>query len=660
MNSYYSNLVGKFLDEPTNTIIGALTTGASKAGFYQQQHTQTDAWQLEINQLKQTLAQIPESEHWYILLEYSIPRRAKRVDTIILTNNLIFVIEFKVGSKSFLQSDIAQAEDYALDLRDFHLQSRINPLIPILVSTDKAEIDIKRKFYADEFQVKQTVLTNSRFLGQEILYAIKTYGDPFLPTIDYLDWENSDYKPTPTIIEAAQVLYAGKSVEEISRSHAGVENLTTTTKAVINAVNSAKTNSSKLICFITGVPGAGKTLAGLNIVHNDALHESDLGVFLSGNGPLVKVLSEALARDSSSRSNMNKKEARRKVSTFIQNVHHFFSSYFDNEKIPIDRVVIFDEAQRAWDAEQSRRKFGRDFSEPEMMLQIMDRHSDWAVIVALIGGGQEINSGEAGLSEWGRTLQEKFPHWKIQISPQLITGHHSTAGSTLFDSIPSNIEIIEDDALHLSVSLRAFRAERLSDFVTHLLDIDKSTCREIIDNDLQDYPILFTRDLNVAKQWLKSKQRGSRRIGIIASSGARRIKPYGFNVQQNLDVESWFLNPPDDVRSSYYLEDVATEFGIQGLELDWTCICWGADFRYSNNRWLYRRFRGTKWENVNARQTQEYIKNKYRVLLTRAREGLIIWIPPGDEQDKTRLPKIYESTALYLAECGIQELRSNS
>lgn len=281
---------------------------------------------------------------------------------------------------------------------------------------------------------------------------------------------------------------------------------------------------------------------------------------------------------------------------------------------------------------------------------------DWSVIVALIGGGQEINSGEAGLSEWGKTLAAKFPHWKILISPNLKTGHHSTGGQCLFEHIPSGVKIHENKALHLNVSIRSYRAEQLSNFVAYLLNLDTEKARDVLINYLNDYPVYFTRSLERAKEWLKSKWRGTRRIGLTASSGARRIKPYGYDVSQQIDVANWFLNPSDDVRSSYYLEVIGREYDIQGLELDWICVCWGADMRYTNNSWEFKRFKGTKWQNVNDHQIRQYIVNKYRVLLTRAREGLIIWVPPGDSSDPTRSPEFYDGIAEYLGLCGIQKI----
>jgi DUF2075 family protein len=365
------------------------------------------------------------------------------------------------------------------------------------------------------------------------------------------------------------------------------------------------------------------------------------------------VLSEALARDYAARENVSRREARRRVRTFIQNVHHFLDHYFYSEELPIDRVVVFDEAQRAWDAAQSQRKFNRPFSEPEMMLEIMERHDGWAAVIALVGGGQEINRGEAGLSEWGRVLQQKFPHWRIAISPALLTGDHSTGSQVLFPGGAGSLTVAQDRALHLDVSIRAYRAERLSEFVGYLLDNQPARCRALLQTELSDYPLYTTRDLATAQAWLRTKKIGTRRYGMIASSGARRLKAHGYDVQQKIDVANWFLNPERDVRSSYYLENVATEFDIQGLELDWLIAGWGGDFRYVDGTWDYRQFRGTRWTAVHNELTQAYIKNKYRVLLTRAREGLIIWVPPGDPQDWTRTPAIYDGTAAYLQQCGI-------
>ncbi|AQT68494.1 hypothetical protein STSP2_01659 [Anaerohalosphaera lusitana] len=661
MRAFYSDNVGNFLNTSEDTILGQLSAGYNSARFYQLLSHQIEAWYEQIQILKEVFSGPllnSKAKDWYILLEYSIPRRQKRIDAVVLTRHSVLVLEFKIGAREYQTADKLQVEDYCLDLRDFHAGSSGLTIVPLLVGTKARNSKVPSP--TKDGYVKPVHLSNKDELGDVLLHCAFEYVD-WEVQIDPLAWSSAPYQPTPTIIEAAQALYAGQNVREISRSHAGIENLTATYHAVSKAIESAKKNREKTVCFVTGVPGSGKTLAGLNVVHNRQLHDGDLGVFLSGNGPLVRILREALARDFADRNNVSRADGRREVSTFVQNVHDFLGAYFENKsEAPVDRVVVFDEAQRAWDKEQSIRKFRRHFSEPEMLLEIMDRHKDWAVFVALIGGGQEINSGEAGLAEWGRAIAEKFQNWNIMISPELKEGDHSTGGKMLFKQIPTNLQVQEEERLHLKVSVRSFRAEKTSDFVASLLMNEPSAARGIYDKYLSDFEIGFTRSLDQAKQWLMERKRGWRRIGLTASSGARRIKAYGLEVKNQLDYVCWFLNGPEDVRSSFYLEDVATEFSIQGLELDWTCLCWGADLRYDlSSGWEFRNFRGTKWQHVRNIRRKEYILNKYRVLLTRAREGLVIWVPKGDYNDSTRLPQFYDFTANYLSECGIPELTCN-
>lgn len=569
MKAFYANNAFGFLNTDENAVVGQLSSGYSDARFYKLIATQIEVWGQEVSILRQVLFSLRDEidiDDWHILFEYPIPRRGKRIDVVVLTKTVIMVLEFKIGASQYQSADKMQVEDYCLDLRDFHAESRKRVIVPVLVATEAPDVPFEEPLLEDS--VKPVCLGNRGSLAA-LIENIDACYKSVEPKIDPKRWESSNYKPTPTIIEAAQTLYAGQNVREISRSHAGAENLTRTSDAVFDAIKQAQQNNQKVICFVTGVPGSGKTLAGLNIVHNRKLHDGDLGVFLSGNGPLVKVLSEALARDDAQRNDYTLREARHKVSAFIHNVHKFLDEYFyDEDKIPVDKVVVFDEAQRAWDREQSFRKFKRNFSEPEMILEIMDRHPGWAVFVALVGGGQEINSGEAGLSEWGRNVADKFQHWRVLISPQLKQGHHSTGGQTLFDKVPDNISLEENDDLHLKVSIRSFRAEKTSDFVAALLDGHADLAKTILQSHLCDYDIVFTRSLEAAKEWLRKRQRGSRRIGLTASSGARRIKAYGLEVKNQLDEVNWFLNPPNDVRSSFCLEDVATEFAIQGLELD--------------------------------------------------------------------------------------------
>ncbi|WDF55454.1 DUF2075 domain-containing protein [Mucilaginibacter sp. KACC 22063] len=663
MSAFYINTIKGFIDDSLDFIVGKLTSQSSSAGFYQQKHSQTNSWINEITSLKAILNEVInhniESEKWGILLEYPIARREKRIDIILLAANIILVIEFKSGKHEFTNADKDQLLDYCLDLRDFHYESRDKIIVPFLWASNAKAFD--NKLIISQNLIQEIIYVNSENIHHYLGLAVKTWGIGD-PTFNYLQWNRSDYSPTPTIIEAAQTLYAGKSVAEITRSHSE-ENLTLTNDAVIEAIKTAISKNEKIICFITGVPGAGKTLAGLNIAHHSDFQksESSTATFLSGNGPLIKVLREALARDAFKKHRKIDKSVRKKetdrIISFIENVHQFIDAYFfEKEKVPNNKIVIFDEAQRAWNAEHSMRKFNRNFSEPEMMFEIMNRHNDWSVIVALVGGGQEINTGEAGLPEWGRVLEEKFSDWKAYISPELKIGNHSTGNLTLFESAPTKVEVIENSHLHLTVSIRSYKAEKLSEWVSFLLEGKSEKASEIFKKDLTNYPIVITRHLETAKTWLRNNCKGSRRMGLIASSGARRLRPLGLDVKADLEVEEWFLNSKEDVRSSYYLEIPATEFGIQGLELDWTGLCWDADMRRNESNWDIKSFRGSKWTTVANVEARKYAINKYRVLLTRAREGMIIFIPLGDSNDHTRLPSYYQNTVNYLKACGLEEI----
>lgn len=450
-------------------------------------------------------------------------------------------------------------------------------------------------------------------------------------------------------------LYNGHSVHDISRSDASAINLSKTSDAISSIIKRSKERSCKSICFVTGVPGAGKTLVGLNIATTHIDKNSELySVFLSGNGPLVAILREALARDKVARGKergdkIKKGEALSEVKAFIQNVHHFRDECLsDLERPPIEHVALFDEAQRAWDLKQTvsfmhrkKNNFTFNQSEPVFLISCLDRHPDWAVIVCLVGGGQEINIGEAGIGEWVESLIHSFPDWHIYLSSRLIDSEYG-AGEVL-KKLSSRPNVVHNDDLHLGVSMRSFRAEDVSLFVKQLLDLDIEQARNTFAR-LGKYPIVITRSVEDAKRWLKSKARGSERYGIVVSSQAERLKPHAIDVKSPMDPIHWFLSGKDDVRSSYYLEDVATEFHVQGLELDWVCVTWDADFRYSKNGWEHWSFRGNRWNRIRKDERQVYLKNAYRVLLTRARQGMVIVIPAGNSEDPTRDPKFYDST----------------
>lgn len=668
MAAFYFSSLKDHQETKSNQIIGKISQAYSKHHLDQKQQ-QTQSWADTVEILKEfyrnSASGISDIDTWGILYEYKIPRRAKRIDVTLLSKNLIFVIEIKNHQRSFNSADRTQLEDYCLDLRDFHFESKDRIIIPILLCTDTAGIE--NCYSMNEDYVQETLFANRNNLS-EIIQTISRIFNDRTDNINLTVWNESKYSPTPTIIEAAQTLYSGQSVTEISRSHAGEENLTSTTNAVLQAIKNAQETKSKIICFITGVPGAGKTLAGLNIVHNREFQtgNNDLGVFLSGNSPLVKVLSEALARDFSKRERVNKAEAKRRVKTFIHNVHEFIDEYYqDKTKLPVDRVLIYDEAQRAWTKEHKTKKSQGEIteSEPEILLSIMNRFTDWGVIIALVGGGQEINTGEAGLREWGKSIETKFTDWKVYISPELKKGDHSTGNLTLFETTPSNVEVIDNEFLHLKVAIRSYKAKELSQWVAYVLENKKDKAALIFKEKLKHYPIFITRDLETAKNWLQKKARGTRRTGLVASSGGRRLKAFGYDPFYGLrgdssqdELGAWYLNPPNDVRSSNFLEIIATEYAVQGLEIDWAGIFWDADLRRNQGSWAFKQFKGTKWQNVSDGQRMQFILNKYRVLMTRAREGMVIWIQRGDDADETRLPEFYNETFMYLKSCGITEI----
>ena len=481
-------------------------------------------------------------------------------------------------------------------------------------------------------------------------------------------WETSIYKPTPTIIEAAQALYKGHGVKEISHSDGGAINLSKTSNCINEIINHSKTHSKKSICFVTGVPGAGKTLAGLNIANQRmSIDTNEHAVFLSGNGPLVDVLREALTRDEVQTAKTNgtkitKKHAAIKVNAFIQNIHHFRDDALITNEAPTEKVVVFDEAQRAWTHKQAgsfmkRKKGIEDFnmSEPEFLIGVMNRHKDWCTIICLIGGGQEINTGEAGLEEWVDSLKNKFSDWDIYYSNLIIQNQNYLKNTELQSWVRANA--IQKENLHLAVSVRSFRTEQLSNFVHAILEQETDLAKSIYTNDLAiNYPITVTRDLGKAKKWLRGKSRGNERIGLVASSGGHRLRPLGINIQSGITPPNWFLNNKDDVRSSFFLEEVATEFDIQGLELDWVCVCWDADLFIENDKWNFRKFKGTKWQNINQDIQKKYLLNAYRVLLTRARQGMVIFVPQGEKNDKTRDVTLYDNLFHFLKHIGIQEI----
>ena len=658
LNYYYKDSLELFSQKSTEEIIGAITL----SNEFDSTFFQNKSWQLQIPILKKALNGYQGS----IFFEFSIPRMGKRVDTIIIINNVVFVIEFKVGESKFLQYHVEQVWDYALDLKNFHEPSHNVVMVPVLVATEaKTNSFSEITFTSHDDSLALPVLTGKENLGDVIKSALTFFQEKSVLNGDY--FARGNYSPTPTIIEAAISLYNSHTVEEITRSDATAKNLTETTNAISDIITLARESGKKIICFVTGVPGAGKTLVGLKVATSHLDNQNgNTSVYLSGNGPLVAILQEALARDKISREKLKgnkitKREARQSVKLFIQNIHHYRDEYIVKPEPPYDHVAIFDEAQRAWTKEQTV-KFMKvkknlhdfDFSEPEFLISCLDRHPNWGVVVCLVGGGQEINTGEAGISEWLSAVCHRFPHWDVYISSNLQDSEY--AAMDAIRTLQLKNKVVFNDDLHLAVSMRSFRAENVSLFVKHLLDLDIEAASETLRRFSINYPIVLTRDIKKAKRWLKEKARGSERYGIVVSSQAQRLKPLAIDVRYQIDPVNWFLEGKDDVRSSFFLEDAATEFQVQGLELDWACVTWDGDLRYSDEGWKTFAFKGKKWQNILNPERKKYLINAYRVLLTRARQGMVIVIPEGNPEDHTRNPEYYDTTYEYLKYLGLKIL----
>ncbi|MFI1771083.1 DUF2075 domain-containing protein [Thalassobellus citreus] len=651
--AYYNNTISGFLSEDSNSILGQLSLNHTNRSL---EDLQKNAWVKQIEILKGELKEINGT----IYFEFTIPRMGKRVDNIIIVDDCVFVVEFKVGDDSYGKHAEIQVIDYSLDLRNFHEGSHYIKLIPVLIATnaESSFTDI------DEVIELNQVAKCNKFGIKEIIEKFTQFSNH---KIDIDKWQSSIYKPTPTIVEAAQALYKGHKVKEISRYDSETINLSKTSNFINEIIENSKLNRKKSICFITGVPGAGKTLAGLNLA-NERMNadKNEHAVFLSGNGPLVEVLREALARDlvlisKENGEHITKENAKRRTSAFIQNIHHFRDEYLKHNVEPTEKVVVFDEAQRAWTRKQvssfmKRKKGIEDFamSEPEFLIDVMNRHEDWCTVVCLIGGGQEINTGEAGLEEWVNAFENNYKGWDIYFSNSIVDSSNYIKKQRQKDWLFQNA--ISEPDLHLSVSVRSFRSEKVSAFVHELLDLNIVNTKNLFLEIKKQFPIYLTRDIEVAKNWLRKQRKGSERTGLIASSGSRRLKALGVDVKNEISAPNWFLNSEDDIRSSYFLEDIATEFDIQGLEIDYTCLIWGANFYLNNSDWKYQSFKGSKWMNINQEITKDYLKNTYRVLLTRARQGMVIFIPEGSKLDHTRPSHFYDGTYDYLKEIGIKEI----
>ena len=706
MRYLYSDVFGNFLRKDSESIFGELVDNYHGEII----GTTKEAWKGEIALLKKVL--VPWSnENAQIIFEYNIPRLGKRIDVVLLLQGLIFCLEFKVGQKVALQADVEQVMDYALDLKNFHLFSHNKTIIPILIPTQhqSSTTEFKPSVYDDG--IYNPLITGEEGL-QELIEKVLEHAGVSSQDENTENWLISPYSPTPTIIEAARTLYENHSVEDITRHEADKVSTDQTIDYILNVIENSKNNREKSICFVTGVPGAGKTLVGLDIAvkqtYKDGVKDKENGaVYLSGNGPLVAVLKEALARDNwrkCKEKGERKKlsDSQREVGEFIQVIHNYRDNMLAKIKNPVENgiveidptkavkpdeetgfgevehVAIFDEAQRSWTQKRIADYLKRGgtygnklkvpnfpMSEAEFLIWSLDQREDWATIICLVGGGQEINTGEAGIAEWIEALNNKFKKWKVYISDKLTEPEYAEGQVT--EKLKGNPNVNFSDKLHLAVSLRSFRAETLSNFIHSLLSFNANAADLYQGIKTKKYPILLTRDMDKARQWLREHARGNEHTGILVTKVAARFKPLAVNVLAQGDENAihWFLEDKTDIRSSNYLEDAATEIQVQGLELDYACVLWDADMRCENGVWTYHKFNGKdKWNPENNDENKKYMLNAYRVLLTRARQGLVICVPEGNSnktpegfpEDPTRLPEFYDGTYKYLKSLGLDEI----
>lgn len=706
----------EFLEQERFAILGKLHNN-----YHGDTLTSTDeAWIGEIDILQQVLKPW-RNENAQIIFEYEIPRLGKRIDVVLLLRGIIFCLEFKVGKQDDFQADIEQVMDYALDLKNFHLFSHDRIIVPILVPT-------KHQSYTTVFQpsVYDDDIYNPMISGEahlqmlisNVLVHAGAHDDS--PSID--NWIISPYTPTPTIVEAARTLYENHSVEDITRHEADKVSTDVTINSLLQIIQESKEQQKKSICFVTGVPGAGKTLVGLDVAIKQTYKDGEIdkengAVYLSGNGPLVAVLVEALARDNQKKckargEKKNKSDSEREVREFIQIIHRYRDNMLAKIKNPVENgiveidpekavkqeqtgygevehVAIFDEAQRSWTHKRIANYLKRGgtygnklkvsnfpMSEAEFLIWSLDQREDWAVIICLVGGGQEINDGEAGIGEWIKAVNTKFKHWHVYLSRQLTDPEY--AEGRLYEMLQETPNITYTDSLHLAVSLRSFRAETYSSFVNSLLSFSSDAPKLYEDVKNKKYPVVLTRDIEKARRWLRTMTRGSQQTGVLVSKTASRYQPLALHVIGNEDdAVHWFLEDKTDVRSSNYLEDAVTEIQVQGLELDFACVVWDADVRCDNNQWTYHKLSikstwspnpdwkpNTKWIPENNVENQKYMLNAYRVLLTRARQGLVICVPAGNSnltpegfpEDPTRIPELYNGVYEYLKGIGIEEI----
>ncbi|MCR5348080.1 MAG: DUF2075 domain-containing protein, partial [Bacilli bacterium] len=628
---------------------------------------QRGAWVNQVRILKKCLA----GKKGYIIFEYQILRLNARIDVVLLMDGIIYSLEFKNDKDEFEPEDINQAEGYGYALKNFHSASKDRYVAPFLVATRAPISECSQEYSMGEDKLFSLFETNADLLMAYIDTVKKECKDPLPFTEeDFKAWVTAPYKANPTIIESARAIYSNNQVRDFWLFDAGEDNLSVTEDTVDQIVQEAKREKKKVICFVTGVPGAGKTLVGLDIAgksRNNVSGDAPRSIFFSGNGPLINVLVEQLSRDAMRQDPVKyakKSRAITEVKSFIQDLHGFKRDIISSsDPTPEESVLIFDEAQRVWDAEQMETWFEKkkskfplgNRSEADLLLDVLKK-KEWAVIIALVGLGQDIHIGENGIRTWFESLLNRNTDWDIRLSEELFEQNADKMGD-LKEQLFSLERVKVINGLHLKTSIRTPRARSISSFCEALLENRPEDAKKAI-AEFDGYPIYVTRDLAEAKKWTFENRKRKERCGALYSSNGKYTKK-SFSQLNNYYVAKWFIDRegPDSSNSLTY---AASEFDVQGLELDWALLCWDMDLYHDGGKWNQQRMLSKSFFKESDDALKKHILNSYRVLLTRARKGMVIYLPRVSPfEDLYGVASYYDTTYDYLLSCGVKPLRDS-
>ena len=615
---------------------------------------QQQAWRIGFEWIHEFASALSiDCPNWKLMPEFTAPLVSGRPDLVIDTGTHLLVVEMKTGIKAHKNLGEKQVLNYADTLWGKIKIGRSRIVIPILLSTSHKET-FDRGILE---QGKEDLPSHILKVNPAGLIQIGKYLSQVFPQSRDFDGQNSallKYSPRPSVVDAATALVAALDDKNIITGLADSEEISRIIAKIRLKTLEAFKSSKKEIVVVAGAPGAGKTLVGLRIAHDRSIQET-LGanhgtpLYLTGNGPLVEVLVESLARDQSLRTGIAKSKSVSSASTKVRSIHGVTEKHLGIES----NIIIFDEGQRVWNESHMQRK-KRNLevrSEAEEILMYLEK-LPWALAVVLLGEGQEINSGEEGLSTWIKAIQNRNKNrattWKI------------TTPNSDFCEIATTESVVIDDDFRLKSIQRTDNSANISLWVEYFLSAEFTKAREVR-KTFGEFPIYYTRELNTAKDWLRTKAaESSGRSGLVASSKSKRLLVYGIDAvadaNRSFSWAHWYLNNPPDLTSSGSLEVASTEYKCQGLELDFVGVCWSWDLVLQKNSWIPRSLTSASARWSTTKSKSHFQINAYRVLLTRSRKGMIVWIPKGDDLDSSRDEKEMDLVAKCFEASGVSQL----